>query len=219
MNFSLKKGPSPCIVVCLVERENATQRLHEPRCCVPLHEMRVISYVTRFLTYIDASHILQQKITVHSVMPRGDVNRRSKICLKQDLDKRETHFYRIIVLVLRIRIENSKTACDSISCHFAHDRGAKKKIFRVQRWLEGLIFPGISRAVSRLFKPGLRTIRYSMFYIQNSKLTHCWSGLCRYSRHGYEFPPAAPCYRRMVANYRSVMLSERRLFALLIIVH
>lgn len=37
------------------------------------------------------------------------------------------------------------------------------------------------------------------------------AGQCHYRRHGYELPPAAPYHRRMVSNYRSVMVSEQRL--------
>jgi hypothetical protein len=92
---------------------------------------------------------------VHSIMQHGDANRRGKICITE-LGKRETHFYRKMVPVLRIWTGNSKrpTACGNISYQFSHDRGAKRIIFRAQRWLEGLIFPRITRAC----QPEIQTV-------------------------------------------------------------
>jgi hypothetical protein len=135
------------------------------------------------------------------------------ICLTEP-GKRETYFYRKMVPVLRTRTGNSKTvtACGRISYHFSHDRGAKRIIFRAQRWLEGLIFPRIIRAVSRRFKPCLRTIRYSMFNFQNSKLTVLLlDRSVPLSSAWIRTSTGTPCHCRMVSNYRSFMVSEQRL--------
>lgn len=82
---------------------------------------------------------------LHSLTQHGDANRRGKICLIET-GKRESHFYRKMVPVLRMWIGNSKTAtvCGSISDHLSQDRGAKRIKFRAQCWLMGLIFPRIN---------------------------------------------------------------------------